>query len=307
MKKILTIAFAAAAAIAFAQEAAPAGGGGTIKAKAGACVAKVTTDEGVDGMKTAIASEMKGMSAEDQVAFVAAINEAIASLPDGEGNKDGYFAAANDAALQNASPGNVARVLAETFATVPAESLGAVTEALSQTINENSKASGDGQAVLVAAAKNAVAEVEQRTVDVDNAGARKDAVVALFSGLDGAPGDLADILNNPSSAPLVAGAAGAAAEGEGAEDTPADDGVPQTEGHKAQAPVIIPSAANTLGLLAELGVNPQSTQNPENSSVLSQTYDTNDNNIDAGQTTNSSDSGLVNTESSGYFGQTNTL
>ncbi|MBP5792006.1 MAG: hypothetical protein J6W80_07110, partial [Kiritimatiellae bacterium] len=162
MKKIIMIAFAAVAAFAMAQgQQGRSSAGGGIKAKAGAAVAKVTTEEGIEGMKKAIAEGIGGLDAESQVAYVSAMNEAITALPGGDADKDAIFAAANDVALRNAAPGNVAKILAETFATVPAETLPAVTAALADTINTAAKAAGDNNtATIVAAAKNAVKEVE---------------------------------------------------------------------------------------------------------------------------------------------------
>lgn len=306
MKKIMTVVFAVVAAVAMAQESsAPANG--VMKAKASKCVAKAVTDEGVDvdGMKSAVAAEMQNMSADEQVMFVEALNSVIEDFPGGEKEKDACFAAANDAAMQNAAPGNLARVMGAIFATVPADSLPAVTEALGKTINENAKSAGDNnQANIITAAKNVAKEVENSTAGVDSkeAKARKDAAIAVFAGIEGAPSNLADLIdiNNAGTVgPQSDAAAGqTAAEGE----TPA-----QTSSEGAEVvpdvPVGLPSAASSASFMAELTSPTVSEANPSTSTALGSQYSSSST-ADAGSTSQASDM-VVNKESTGYYGQTN--
>lgn len=73
-------------------------------------------------------STMKELSPADQVAFVAEVNAAIASMP---GSTEAMVATAlnvNRAAMVGAAKGNVSSILAEVYATVPAEALPAITE-----------------------------------------------------------------------------------------------------------------------------------------------------------------------------------
>lgn len=304
MKKIMTVVFAAVAAVAMAQESAtPANG--VVKAKAGNCVAKVATDEGVDGMKSAIAAEMQNMSAADQVAFIAALNEAIEGLPASEGDKDAYFAAANDAAMQNAAEGNLAKVMAAIFTTVPAESLPAVSDALGKTMNENAKAAGDNkQSTIIVAAKNAVKEVESSSAGSDNADARKNAVIAVFAGIEGAPSNLAELMDNPEAATVAAqNAAANEAAGQQAESATEAAQVQSSEVEIApDVPVLIPSAASYLGVLSEANNPAVNNSNPNSSSPLSSMFSSTST-INAGSNTEAADS--THAESSGYFGQQN--
>lgn len=75
---------------------------------------------------------MKELSAADQAAFVAEVNSAIAGMP---GSTEAMVATAlnvNKAAMIGASKGNVSAVLAEVYATVPAEALPAITESFAK-------------------------------------------------------------------------------------------------------------------------------------------------------------------------------
>lgn len=271
-------------------------------------------------MKSAIASEMQKLNSADQVAFVAAMNEAISAMPGGEADKDAIFAAANDAALQSAAPGNVAKVLAETFATVPAESLPAVTAALGDTINAAAKAAGDNNsATIVAAAKNAVGETEARTANSDNADTRKKAVISLFAGLDGAPENLEELVVASAVATTVAATAESTekdateADAESTAETAAADTSATASGTAENAtsdaaeaapvvPVSLPTAASTVSVLSDLTVSPASLSNTGSSSYQSSSFSS-DVTVNEGSTTQSSDTTTV-TESTGYFGQT---
>lgn len=112
MKKLVMTAAMFAVCVAQALTLAEARG------KIGECIAdaKVMT------------STMKELSPADQVAFVAEVNAAIASMP---GSTEAMVATAlnvNRAAMVGAAKGNVSSILAEVYATVPAEALPAITE-----------------------------------------------------------------------------------------------------------------------------------------------------------------------------------
>lgn len=115
MKKLILLACVMALSVAQALSLAEARG------KIGDCIASPKT----------MAATMKQLSAEDQIAFLADINEAIASMPGSEEQKAATFIAVNKSALTSAAKGNVTAMLAETFATVPVDMLPAISEALS--------------------------------------------------------------------------------------------------------------------------------------------------------------------------------
>ena len=116
---------------------------------------------------------MKGMSNADQLAFVKAVNAAIASKAGSAEEKADLFVTAMRAALESANADNRAAVIAETFATVPTESLTAVSEALSKDL----KAAGGDQTKL---ANDVMDAVVKRSASADNAGARETFAALAF-------------------------------------------------------------------------------------------------------------------------------
>lgn len=121
-------------------------------------VAKASQDAAV------LKQTMKGLSNADQLAFVKAVNAAIASKPGSAEDKADQYVKAMRAALESANADNRTAVIAETFATVPPEGLTAVNEALSKDL----KAAGGDQSKL---ANDVMDAVVKRTAGSDNAGA----------------------------------------------------------------------------------------------------------------------------------------
>lgn len=72
------------------------------------------------------------MSAEDQCKFLAEVNAAVAKMPGSPADRVAKFVEVSRAALKGAQKGNVAAMVAETFATVAPEALPAICESLSQ-------------------------------------------------------------------------------------------------------------------------------------------------------------------------------
>lgn len=137
-------------------------------------VAAASQDAGV------LKQTMKGLSNADQLSFVKAVNNAIASKPGSATEKADLGVKAFKAALESANADNRAAVIAETFATAPTESLTAINEALSKDLN----AAGGDKAKLSNEVMDAVVK---RTATSDDAGARQTFAALAF------------IRNDPSS------------------------------------------------------------------------------------------------------------
>lgn len=130
-------------------------------------VAKASQDTAV------LKQTMKGMSNADQLAFVKAVNAAIASKPGSAEEKADLYVNAMRAALESANADNRTAVIAETFATVPPEGLTAVNEAFSKDL----KAAGGDQSKL---ANEVMDAVGKRCATADNAGARETFAALSF-------------------------------------------------------------------------------------------------------------------------------
>ena len=130
-------------------------------------VAKASQDAAV--MK----QTMKGLSNADQLAFVKAVNAAIAAKPGSAEEKADQYVNAMRAALESANADNRTAVIAETFASVPPEGLTAVNEALSKDL----KAAGGDQAKL---ANEVMDAVKKSCAGADNAGARETFAALSF-------------------------------------------------------------------------------------------------------------------------------
>ena len=73
-------------------------------------------------------SIMQQLSAEDQTAFLADVNAAIAKMPGSTDEKTQKFLDVDTAALKGAKEGNLPTLVAEVFATVPPNSLTVINE-----------------------------------------------------------------------------------------------------------------------------------------------------------------------------------
>ena len=130
-------------------------------------VAKASQDTAV------LKQTMKGMSNADQLAFVKAVNDAIASKPGSAEEKADLYVNAMRAALESANADNRTAVIAETFATVPPDGLTAVNAAFSKDL----AAAGGDQSKLANEVMDAVAK---RCATADNAGARETFAALSF-------------------------------------------------------------------------------------------------------------------------------
>lgn len=142
---------------------------------------------------------MKKLSAADQKAFVASLNEAVSKLPGSSEEKTAKFLALNEAALKGALPGNVTALLAEVFATVPPESLAVLNERFASDLfnraTDPSKLYTDAQMTTIA--KSVVAAVQARTASADGAAVRNTmAILMMLRAANGTPADLQDSLLN---------------------------------------------------------------------------------------------------------------
>lgn len=170
MKKIVLIACVMAMSIAQALSLAEARG------KIGDCIADAKT----------MAATMKQLSAEDQVAFLADVNEAIASMPGSEEQKAATFVNVNKAAVTSAAKGNVTALIAEVFATVPVEMLPAISETFAADLfNRNADPTqkyDDAQFTKIA--ETVMAKVNERLASADDGDKR--AAIAAATMIKGA-------------------------------------------------------------------------------------------------------------------------
>lgn len=137
------------------------------------------------------------LSDEDQVAFLAEVNEAISKMPGSDEVKAAAFLDANRAAVSGASPANRTAVLAEVFATVPPEYLTVVNESFaSDLFNRNanpSKTFSDEEYSSVA--KTAMATIVARCATAENSAVRDTFAALMFERASGgSPANLRDTL-----------------------------------------------------------------------------------------------------------------
>lgn len=183
MKKILMVGIAALASVAMAQELSLADASSKVGEAA--------------GNPAVMTSLMKQLKAEDQAAFVARVNQTIDAMPGSAAEKSAAYLNANTAALRSSAKGNVMKVLAEVFATVPPEALTVINESFAANLfsrtADASKTYTDEE--FVARAQSAMAEVQKRNATADNAGVRDTFAVLMFlRASNGTPKDLADTL-----------------------------------------------------------------------------------------------------------------
>lgn len=170
MKKLVLLACVMALTVAQALSLAEARG------KIGDCITNPKT----------MAATMKQLSAEDQVAFLAEVNEAIAAMPGSEEQKAATFVNVNKAALTSAAKGNVSTMIAEAFATVPVDMLPALSETLAKDLlNRNADPTqkfDDAQFTKIC--ETVMAKVNERVASTDDGDKR--AAIAAATMLKGA-------------------------------------------------------------------------------------------------------------------------
>lgn len=171
MKKILVVGIAAVAAMAMTEAQAL-----TLK-EASAKVAEAAEKPAT------MADVMKQLSKEDQVKFLASVNESIASMPVSDEDKLAMSVQANQAAVKAAPAANRTDLLAEMFATASLDSLAVLNENFAAALFDPAKP-------LSAEAKADVAQkimdaVTARTAqDPATADKRNSAAVLMFARAD---------------------------------------------------------------------------------------------------------------------------
>lgn len=138
-----------------------------------------------------IKDTIKQLSAEDQRKFLAEVNKAVREMPGSLEEKTALFLTLNMTAVANAEKGNSATLLAETFATVPPESLTVLSERfavdlLSRTADSNAVVS-DAQYEKIAL--NVVGKVSERCEETDNGSARTTLAILMFVRASGGPSE----------------------------------------------------------------------------------------------------------------------
>jgi len=137
------------------------------------------------------------LSAEDQVSFLAKVNSAIDDLKGSPDSKIAKYLDANMAALKASAPGNLSKMLAETFATVPPEALVVINEVFASKLFNRA---ADPEQVLTDdyftnLVFKAMDVVQKRNETADDAGVRNAFAILMFvRASNGSPSDLADVL-----------------------------------------------------------------------------------------------------------------
>ena len=144
-----------------------------------------------------MAEIMKSLSAEDQVAYLASVNEAIAKTPVGAEEKAALYVSANRTAMLSAQKGNLRNLLAEMFATASLESLTVINEDFAKDIfsrtADPTKPVSDEQ--MKSDAMAAMKAVIERADKADHATERKVFAALMFLRVAGkTPADLRETL-----------------------------------------------------------------------------------------------------------------
>lgn len=172
IKNMLTIAAILASCVAFAAA------DGSEKANLAAARAKITQLI-AEPAKMTVA--MKSLSKDDQAAFLAEVNAAIAAMPGNAAERTETFVAINNAALAGSHKGNALNLIAEVFATVPPYALVAVGESLSSGLMnraaDKSVTYTDEQYARIS--QSVMAKVNERVASENNAGVRS-AIAGLM-------------------------------------------------------------------------------------------------------------------------------
>ena len=138
---------------------------------------------------------MQHLSAEDQKQFLADVNAAIATMPASEADRTRTFVAINRAALQGAQKGNVATLVAESFATVPVSALPALSESLGADLlnraTDRNRTYTDEQFVKLS--ETVMEKVNARVAEVDHSDVRSGfAALMLVRGSNSTKPEIVD-------------------------------------------------------------------------------------------------------------------
>lgn len=144
-----------------------------------------------------MSSTVRGLSAADQLKFIAQVNAAIAKMPGSAEMRAAAAVDANRAAVSGAQKGSLTSMLAEVFATAPLEALPVINEVFaSDLFNRASNPSvsyTDEQ--FVDLAKKSVEAIAARNADVDNGAVRTGFAILMFvRASNGSPASLPDML-----------------------------------------------------------------------------------------------------------------
>ena len=137
------------------------------------------------------------LSASDQTAFLAEVNDAISKMPGSDEVKAAKFLDANRAAVSGASKESRSAVLAEVFATVPPEYLTVINESFaSDLFNRNANPSRPfTDQEFTDLAKNTMAVIVARCATAENSAVRDTFAALMFERASGGtPSDLRDAL-----------------------------------------------------------------------------------------------------------------
>lgn len=146
-------------------------------------------------MKQTIAT----LSAEDQLEFLRAVNEAIAKMPGSNEVKGAAFYEANRAAVTGAGKDNLKAVLAEVFATVPTEYLTEINERFAKELFSRTAnpAHVPTDAEFTKLSTDTMAVVNERCQNAEDSSVRETfAILMLVRASGGTPADLAQTLVN---------------------------------------------------------------------------------------------------------------
>ena len=149
------------------------------------------------------------LSPDDQKAFLAEVNAALAQMPGSAEAKAARFLDANKAAVSGVSKENRLGVLAEVFATVPPEYLTEINERFADELFSRSADASRTytDAEYAAIAEKSVAAINERCATADNGAVRTGFAALMFiRASGGSPADLKDTLaaQLPESSQAVA-------------------------------------------------------------------------------------------------------
>lgn len=121
------------------------------------------------------------LSGEDQLAFIGAVNEALAAKPGSVDAKAASFYEMNRAALVALTKsGNVVKALAEVYATVPPEFLTVINERFADELFKREPGSDISDEQFKTLASSAMAVIVERTKGNDNAAVRQTFASLMF-------------------------------------------------------------------------------------------------------------------------------
>lgn len=142
-----------------------------------------------------MAATTAALGAADQVTFLAQVNEAIAKMPGSDSERAAKFYAANKAALTHAKKGNLANLLAESFATVSLDALTVINERFAAELFNRSTGSGMSDAQFEQIAKSIMTKVQGRTEGGSDAAERNTFAILMFvHASNGSPANLPETL-----------------------------------------------------------------------------------------------------------------